>query len=283
MALIKRYLQGTLRRAGLLQRLKVSGIYDLYWRVADRRWIDGRQREVAFYRNLLQGFHEGDLIFDIGANSGQKTDIFLRLGARVAAVEPDEICQGILREKFLRYRFSPKPVTIVGMAVSDRSSVETMWVSGPGSALNTLSVKWVEALKQDHARFHNGVDKCDFVAHREVETATLDQLMDTVGSPFFVKIDVEGYERRVIRGLGRPVPYLSFEVNLPDFRAEGLECVDLLNRLSSNGRFNFSVDFGHGLALDQWVDAQHFQHILGRCSERSVEVFWKSSCLPSRN
>lgn len=281
--MIKRYLQSILRRAGLLQRLKASRIYDLYWRVADRRWIDGRQREVAFYRNLLQGFHQGDLIFDVGANSGQKTDIFLRLGARVAAVEPDEICQIILKEKFLMYRFTPKPVTIVGKAVSDTSSVETMWVSGPGSALNTLSKKWVEALKEDHARFQNGVDKCDFAAHREVETATLDQLIGAIGSPFFVKIDVEGYERSVIRGLRRPVPYLSFEVNLPDFRAEGLECVELLSHLSADGRFNFSYDCEHGLALDQWVDAREFQCILGRCSERSVEVFWKTPCALNRS
>ena len=44
------------------------------------------------------------MIFDVGANVGDKTDVFLRLGARVVSIEPDEANQEVLRGKFLRYR-----------------------------------------------------------------------------------------------------------------------------------------------------------------------------------
>jgi hypothetical protein len=79
------------------QRLKVSWIYDAYWTVNDRRIIDGRRRQVEFYHGVLSGFRQRDLIFDIGANCGQKTDVFLRLGARVVTVDPDETNQEILK------------------------------------------------------------------------------------------------------------------------------------------------------------------------------------------
>src|SRR6266849_6304856 len=198
--------------------------------MADRRRIDARSNEVHFYRCLLDGFRQRDLIFDIGANAGEKTDVFLRLGARVVAVEPDEVNQEVLREKFLRYRMAPRPVVIVGKAASDRETVETMWIAEPGSALNTLSHKWVETLRADKGRFEDELAGLDFLRRKEVETTTLEQLVIAHGLPTFIKIDVEGYEPTVLRGMQSPVPYLSFEVNLPEFRPEGLECVELLGR-----------------------------------------------------
>ena len=141
---MKQYVQSLLRRYGLLERAQDSLLYDLYWSVVDRRWIDKRSGEVRFYRNLLTGFQQQDLIIDVGANCGDKTGVFLRLGARVLAVEPDEANQERLTRRFLRHRFSKKPVIVVGKALSDRQTVETMWVDS-ALALNTFSRKWVEA------------------------------------------------------------------------------------------------------------------------------------------
>src|SRR5579864_4289372 len=134
---VKNSLRGLLQRAGLYERTKASWIYDFYWRLADRRIIDDREREINFYRNLLEGFCNGDVIFDIGANQGYKAGIFLKLGAKVVAVEPDEASQETLRQKFLNYRLRKKPLTIISKAVSDKNSTETMWIDAPGGAKNT--------------------------------------------------------------------------------------------------------------------------------------------------
>ena len=280
MGQLKLYIQGILKQAGLYQRLKASRVYDLYWSLADRSIIERSHREIRFYRNLLCGFSRGCLVFDVGANHGSKTGIFLKLGARVVAVEPDRTNLEILKEKFLTYRLSRKPIVIVGKALSDKDAVETMWIDEPGSAKNTLSPKWVETLKHDDERFgyHH-----HFGQRTTVETTTLDQLIGAHGMPFFIKIDVEGHEPSVLRGLHRAVPYLSFEVNLPEFLPEGQECVEMLSRLAADGKFNYATgEYERGLALQEWVDASEFSRVLGQCAEKSIEVFWKTR-LSGRN
>jgi FkbM family methyltransferase len=276
---LKLYIQGVLKRAGLYQRLRASRIYDLYFRVADPAIVVRDQKELDFYRNLLDGFHSGALIFDVGANQGLKTDVFLKLGARVVAVEPDQTNQEILRQRFLKYRLSRKPVVIVGKALSDKEAVETMWIDKPGSAKNTLSKKWVETLERDDERFK---EHLDFGQQTTVETTTLDKLIAAHGAPFLIKIDVEGYEPSVLRGLHSAVPYISFEVNLPEFAAEGQECVEILSRLAPAGKFNYlRWYFDEGLPLQQWalpawLAAPEFLPILAACTEANIEVFWKT-------
>jgi FkbM family methyltransferase len=275
MRTLKQCLQSMLKRAGVYYRLKNSHLYDLYWSIADRRWIDARNKELDFYRSFLSGFCKGDLVFDVGANDGTKTDIFLRLGARVISIDPDEVNQSILRDKFQRYRLVPKRVVIVGKALSDRSATETMWIDGPGSAVNTLSQKWAETLKTNKDKFEHAHFGLDFARSKTVETTTLEELILAHGLPVFVKIDVEGYEASVIRGLKHPVPFLSFEMNLPEFRQEGLECVRLLGDLAADGRFNYAADLQRG-TLGKWLEVEEFSRVIEQCSEGTIEVFWRT-------
>jgi FkbM family methyltransferase len=268
-------IQKMLRRAGLYHRLRTSRVHELYSRIAGKYWILAREKQLDFYRNLIAELRPGDLIFDIGANEGFKTDLFLRLGASVVAVDPDETNQAILQEKFVKFRLVRRPVVIVGKAVSDKTAPETMWIDGPGSAVNTLSQKWATTLKGNKARHTCGHCGLEFARQKTVETTTLEQLMSTYGAPIFIKIDVEGYELNVIRSLQRPVAYLSFEVNLPEFRPEGLECVEILSRLAPAGKFNYAVDCEQGLVLDGWLSANEFLHMLGQCTDSAIEVFWK--------
>jgi len=217
------------------------------------------------------------LVFDVGAHRGQRTDVFLRLGARVVAIEPDPSNQRLLAGRYSRDLPFGGPVTVVGKAVSDGSSGATMWVHAPGSGLNSLSQKWVQTLGLDDRRFGSRVE----FAHRQhVETTTLEALMNSFGIPLYIKIDVEGHEASVLRGLIRPVPLLSFEVNLPEFLPEALECVGILSRLAEAGRFNWSGDCQAALALPEWLPATEFASALRMCQETSVEVFWRTPPRP---
>jgi hypothetical protein len=151
-----------------------------------------------------------------------------------------------------------------------------MWIDGPGSALNTLSRKWADALHEDKTRIENTIDVGEFRQEKSVEMTTLQELIDAHGQPFFVKIDVEGYEHLVLRGLHCPVPYLSFEVNLPEFRQEGLQCIEMLSNLAADGQFNYAFDCKCGLALSQWQRAEEFSETYKRSNDKCIEVFWRT-------
>ena len=278
-AYLKSTCQSLLKCAGVYERIKGSWLYDAYWRIVDRRWVDQRKREIDFYRKTLVGLRPNDLIFDIGANRGFKTDIFLNLGARVIAIDPDKSNQDTLTQRFLAFRARKKPVVVVGKAVSDLNGFATLWVSEPGFEMNTLSCRWVEALKTDSKRFgrtHEFSDK------QEVETITVENLISTYGRPFYIKIDVEGYELNVLKGLETIVPYVSFEVNLPEFKMEGRQCIARLYKLAADGVFNYSAG-PDGMRLQEWACIETFSRIFQAIGEASVEVFWRTSISHSRS
>jgi hypothetical protein len=76
----------------------------------------------------------------------------------------------------------------------------------------------------------------------------------------------------------RPVPFLSFEVNLGPFRKEGIECVETLNKLKPDGDFNYTPDCSSGLVLKKWLRSREFCGVVESCADETIEVFWRSGC-----
>jgi FkbM family methyltransferase len=259
-------------------RLKSSSVRRLYWALAKRDVLASSKREEEFYRQLLVGFHPNDIIFDLGANEGAKTDTFLRIGARVVSVEPDTTCQGVLRDRFKGRLTRSDRFILVDKAASDKIGTERMWIDGPGSAVNTFSRKWAKHLMEHKESFKYTHYGMNFSESRLVGTTTISDLVRCHGLPFFIKIDVEGHELSVLHGMQLPVPFLSFEINLQALREEGIECVKLLQKLQPNGSFNYTPDCKSGLALSTWLDSQRFIELLSSCTQESIEVFWRSNC-----
>jgi FkbM family methyltransferase len=260
-----------LLRLGIYDWLKEDTVvFDLYRNVRDGTPLNWRSREVDFYRNLLAELPRPLLVFDIGAHRGRTTAAFRKLGARVVAVEPDERSR---RHLARRYGDPKSAVTIVGMAASDTERRDTLWVAKAGAGINTLSEKWVATLRGNPGKL--GL-RCDFPGKQPVSTTTLDALIEAHGLPHYIKIDVEGHEPAVLRGLSRPVPVVSFEANLPEFRPEAAECVVLLERLAPEGRFNLTLGDAHlGLALAEWQPAPKLIGLLGALDEATVEIYRK--------
>lgn len=269
--MLKAALQHLLRKIGQYDRMRESFPYDCYRYWKDGRSVFWRRNELAFYRSLLAGRELEPLIFDVGANRGQRTRVFQGLPARVVALEPDASNVTLLAARFPAGQ--RPPVIVVAKAVSASAGRATLWELEPGSGLNTLSAKWVETLAVDDARFGR---RLAFQRQHEVETTTLDQLIRDHGRPFYIKIDVEGHETSVLRGLTSPVPFVSFELNLPEFLSEGQDCVALLAGLDPGAQFNWSRDCQGHCALPRWLRAEDFLAALAGCQESSVEVFWRS-------
>ena len=76
----------------IVRRTPLSAAYRGYlerrsWRLAKRRflsWTDDDQRRLAFDRPFIAA---GDVVFDVGANPGNRAKAFSRLGTTVVATE----------------------------------------------------------------------------------------------------------------------------------------------------------------------------------------------------
>ena len=199
-----------------------------------------RRRLTRFYAQFIR---PGDLCFDIGAHVGSRLRAWSPLDVRIVAVEPQSNCMALLR----RWFGHNAAIILVEQAVGARPGVAELLVSPRTPTVTTLSRDWIAAVGGD--RSFAGVR---WEGRQPVAVTTLDTLIARHGLPVFCKIDVEGYELEVLRGLSQPIPALSFEylsVCLDQARA----CVARLAALGEY-RFNWSVGESHQLQSVDWLD-----------------------------
>jgi FkbM family methyltransferase len=172
-------------------------------------------------------FDSGDLVFDIGANIGTKTDLYLRNGANVICVEPQPFCVDILRKKYS----SNSCVTIENKCLSDQTENIILHICTKINTSSTCSDKFRENRSKEHGYSWDST--------LSVPTVTLDALIEQYGLPTFCKIDVEGFEFNVLHGLSRPINCISFEYTI-EMLEEAEKCLEVLERLGYK-RFCFTI------------------------------------------
>ncbi len=234
--------------------LRKLGVYKYIYNTS-LSFIDifNRKKLIKFYSRFI---NKEDLVFDIGANIGSMVDIFLRLGARVIAVEPQSKCMAKLKKKY----GNNKKVTLINKAISDIEGYATIMISD-SHTISSMSKKWMNNLKSGDI-FFGETSVFNWQKRREVKTLTLDKLIEEYGKPSFCKIDVEGYENKVIKGLSVPIKGISFEFTPTEEFI--LSAIDIVKHLSSMAdyRFNYSIGETVNLALGKWVGAKVFNNIL---------------------
>jgi FkbM family methyltransferase len=191
-----------------------------------------KRRMDALYGRFVK---PGDLAIDVGSHVGDRVASFRRLGARVIAFEPQPGPADVIERIFQGDRM----VSLQRAAVGDRPGSLKLKVNSRNPTVSTASTEFVAAA--DGAAGWEGQ-----VWDREIEVpvVTLDAVLARAGLPAFVKIDVEGFEDRVLAGLARPVPALSFEFTTIQRDVAG-RCLD---RLQALGYARFDVSLGESQA-----------------------------------
>jgi FkbM family methyltransferase len=215
----------------------------------------GLARSIAIYyanpfklrqmrRFYAQFMRPGDLCFDIGAHVGNRLWVWTQVGARVVGVEPQPLCLQLLQRWYGRH----PQVTLVGEAVGAVVGQQQLFISERNPTVTTLSKSWIEAVQKVPS-----FASVQWEQAVTVKVTTLDDLITRYGEPVFCKIDVEGYELEVLRGLSRPLPALSFEY-IPATKTMAVACIERLQKLGDY-EFNWSVGEQHRWQAPQWVDS----------------------------
>src|SRR5680860_148135 len=95
-----------------------------------------RKRQREFYGGFLR---TGQLVFDVGANVGDRSAVFLALGAKVIAVEPQQACVEALRARF------QERVVVIAQGLAEAPGVRKMALADVDT-VSTMEPEWVSSM-----------------------------------------------------------------------------------------------------------------------------------------
>jgi FkbM family methyltransferase len=202
---------------------------------------------MQIYNNILK---KDVLCFDIGANIGNKAEIILNFSSKVICVEPQPSCVTKLKKRFE----SNNNVIIVNKGCGPNIGRSKLYIS-QYDTLSTMSQEFIDTTKKERFK---GVS---WSSHIDVEVTTLDSLIEEYGLPFFCKIDIEGYELEVLKGLTQPIPYISLEFT-PELKENTFKCIDYLLELDKDYLFNYSEGESGLFTFDEWIDGVEMKEFL---------------------
>lgn len=225
-------------------------------------WQPGKLTQLkTFFEAYIP---ENALCFDIGAHLGNRTKVWRKLGARVIAVEPQEVCLTHLRKRFGQ----DSQVTILPVAVAAEAGETMLHVSALTPTITSLAGEQWQQDMQDSSSF---TVKWDYSV--PVKTVTLEDLVQEYGIPDFCKIDVEDLELEVLKGLQTAIPLLSFEY----FSIRIDKTIDCIRRLEQIGIYEYNWSYGesHIMEAKDWKDASDIISILAPYTreDRSGDVY----------
>jgi FkbM family methyltransferase len=170
------------------------------------------------------------LAFDIGSYIGQYVSIFKNLGFdEIVCVEPSNVSFQNLSGIFQH----DKTIHLVNKAVHDVDGIQLpLLTNSTLPILNTLHGDWL--IDTRHVVFGSDVSILNMI-----ESVTLDSLIKTYGVPSHIKIDVEGHELSVLKGLTQRIDMISFEW-ISELDEKNIECA---SRCYDLGSYKFYVTF----------------------------------------
>ncbi|MEY2833594.1 MAG: hypothetical protein RLZZ574_2853 [Cyanobacteriota bacterium] len=222
------------------------------------------QQEVFFFSKLLDS---ESLCFDVGANIGEKTEILLKTGARVVAFEPQPDCVREIKARCNHYH-------------SKLHTVESAIGAEPGQVTIYLYER------NAHASLYQNWEGSIVQGSIQVPITTLDRAIDEFGMPNYCKIDVEGWELEVLKGLTQPIPFLSFEYHLREREIETTYAC--INHLFNMGKIliNITPQETLSFAFQEWLTPSEFLKLFPKdfqnCDKKRAKYdygnIWVRSC-----
>ena len=208
--------------------------------LSSAREKDQKLLKRKFYLSFLNA---GDIFYDVGANVGNRIEPLIGQGIDIVAIEPQKETAWVLKKRF------GNRIHLVNKGLGAKEGSKEMFISETHT-LSSFSMDYIDTTRES-GRFSDHKWK----GSEFIPITTLDQVIKEFGSPKFIKIDVEGFEYEVLKGLTEPVEYISIEYTVPE-RVENLvDCIKLIDGLSHDGaEFNYASGESMELCYDKWLN-----------------------------
>lgn len=166
-------------------------------------FVESLDLKAKFHFNLDMSY-SSDLIFDVGMCEGDDTEYYLSKGFRVLAIEANPYLCLLNSVKFAEHIENGR-LSIQNYGVSDEFERIPFYIS-PKSDWSSFNESYATRAGETEVI--------------EVECVTLPWLFSKYGTPYYCKIDIEGYDAKVLRTLqnSKSLPkFVSVEATVGSF------------------------------------------------------------------
>jgi len=157
------------------------------------------------------------IIYDIGSNNGDDISYYLIKSDLVVAVEANPVLVDLIKNRF-HHEILHGKLIIENVVITTANA----------STVDFYIHKTLHVLSQFGQPNENEIDNFHKV---RLPSKSLVDIISAYGSPFYIKIDVEGYDQEILRHLFQNKifpPYLSAESHN----------IDVFSQLVANGHYN---------------------------------------------
>ncbi|MBN2087409.1 FkbM family methyltransferase [Candidatus Peregrinibacteria bacterium] len=147
---------------------------------------------------------KNELIFDVGMHDGQDTAFYLKMGFRVISIDANPDFINLAQKKFKEY-IDNGQLIVLNYAITEKDNDEI-----------TFNISKLSAWSSIKSEIADREDKLEKTI--PVKTQKLSTIISEYGTPYYCKIDIEGYDNTALESL------IELK-NLPNFISAETECL----------------------------------------------------------
>ncbi len=228
----------------LKKKFKYTIFHYFFLIIQNPNYIKSLNDEKHFHKKFIGN---NNLIFDIGANRGDKTFIFRKFANNVISYEPETKMYKILKQ-----RFKNTNVLIKNILVSDKKGLVNFLSIKNHEAYSSIIKKSIGTLKKD--------EKKNIIKLKKKST-TLDYEIKKYGKPDYIKIDCEGAEFLILKNLSNKIKIISVEANLPLFYSETSKIIKIMEK-KFDSSFNIRINNKYEFYFNKLVNSKKLLNFL---------------------
>lgn len=202
---------------------------------------------------------EGSLVFDVGCNIGSKAEEYLKFSTKVIGFEPQPKCISVLMN-----RFGGNNNMIIEPIGLDSKAGTSIIYEASYHSISSMSLDFINTVKKERFSDYSWGNEIP------INVDTLDNMISKHGTPGYIKIDVEGYELNVLKGLSTPISVISIEFN-PEMCSNSIECINYLDNLNGESVYNYGSQNDNDFKFDNWVSKDDIINFIKSINDFQIE------------